>query len=248
MELNWSTFVLEVINFLVLIWILKRFLYQPILNVIAERRRLVEEELAKARTTESEADALRQQYVGRLEAWEAEKGEAKEQLALEIEQERARRLSELAAALEQEKEKARVAEARQQAEKAHVLAQQALEQGAMFSSRLLEQAAGPELEARLLDLLIAGLAELPEEQRRRLSDQWREPSPSAQVCSAYELSADQRERLEAALKKLADVADIRFRRDESLIAGLHIEVGAWVIAANVRDELKGFTELISAQH
>ena len=246
MELNWSTFVLEVINFLVLVWILKRFLYQPILNVIAERRRSVEQELARARTTESEADELRQQYAGRLESWEAEKREAKEQLAREIEEERARKLAELATALEQEKEKARVADQRQQIERERALAQAALRQGAVFSSRLLEHAAGPELERRLLDLLIEGLSDLPEEQRRHLHDQWREPSPVAEVCSAFDLPAEQRERLAGALSELADIADIHYRRDESLIAGLRIQVGAWVLAANVRDELKGFTELTGA--
>ena len=37
MELDWSTFALEIINFLALLWILKRFLYRPILAVVAER-------------------------------------------------------------------------------------------------------------------------------------------------------------------------------------------------------------------
>ena len=38
MELDWTTFILEIINFLVLVWILHRFLYQPVMNVIAQRR------------------------------------------------------------------------------------------------------------------------------------------------------------------------------------------------------------------
>ncbi len=38
MELNWSTLLLEIVNFLVLVWILKRFLYRPVLQVIEERR------------------------------------------------------------------------------------------------------------------------------------------------------------------------------------------------------------------
>jgi len=247
-ELSWSTFVLEVINFLVLIWILKRFLYQPVLNVIAERRRLVDDELAQARTTESEAEALKQQYTGRLDAWESEKRIANERLAQELEQERARKLSELAAALEQEQQKARVAEQRRQAESERVLTQRALQHGAVFSSRLLEQAAGPELERRLAEMVIAGLADLPGERRKRLREQWGETPPAAEVRSAFELPADQREGLKSALRDLADVADVRFDRDESLVAGLHIELGAWVIAANVRDELKGFTELLSESH
>ena len=38
MELNWTTFALEIVNFLALLWILKRFLYRPVLATLAERR------------------------------------------------------------------------------------------------------------------------------------------------------------------------------------------------------------------
>ena len=38
MELDWTTFVLEVINFLVLVWILRRYLYRPVLNTLAARK------------------------------------------------------------------------------------------------------------------------------------------------------------------------------------------------------------------
>jgi F-type H+-transporting ATPase subunit b len=34
-ELNWTTFVLEILNFLVLVWLLKHFFYQPVKGVIA---------------------------------------------------------------------------------------------------------------------------------------------------------------------------------------------------------------------
>ena len=37
MELNWTTFALEAVNFMVLVWILKRFLYKPVLAAIAQR-------------------------------------------------------------------------------------------------------------------------------------------------------------------------------------------------------------------
>ena len=111
MEFTWSTFVLEIINFLVLVWILKRFLYKPVLDVIAARRRSVEQQLAQARATADEATALKEQYTGRLKEIEAERRKAREDLARDIDQERARRLADLAETLEREKEKARVAEA-----------------------------------------------------------------------------------------------------------------------------------------
>lgn len=245
MELNWSTFVLEIINFLVLVWILKRFLYQPVLDVIAARRQSVEEELAQARDKEKEAQALKEQYTGRLEAWETEKRKARDELADEMEKERARRLSEAKSAVERENEKARVAGERRQAEKQRALERQAMQQGATFASRLLEQAAGPELEDRLLSLLVDELQGLSDDQRARLLEQWPAPSQAIDVSSAFDLSDEQRERLTAALGALRDSPNVRFRRDEALIAGLRLEIGAWALTANLRDELRGFMELAS---
>ncbi|MGD2167453.1 MAG: F0F1 ATP synthase subunit delta [Gammaproteobacteria bacterium] len=247
MELNWSTFVLEIINFLVLVWILKRFLYQPVLDVIAARRKSIEEQIAQAHTIEEQAQALKAQYTGRLSEWETERRRAREQLAHEIDQERARRLSGIQSAFEQEREKGRVAEARRQAEQRRALELQALSQGAAFSSRLLAQACGPELEGRLLNLLIDGLRDMTEMQQDRLRSQCADTSQVVDVTSAFTLSAEQRERLIAALREVcAESVPVRFSQDEKLLAGLRIVVGDWVLAANVRDELKGFTELAHA--
>lgn len=243
MELNWSTFVLEIINFVVLVWILKRFLYQPVLDVIAARRKAIEDKLAEAHTIEAEAEALKQQYTGRVSEWETEKRQAREVLMQEIQQERARRLAELQADVDDEKEKARVAEDRRLAERERTLEQQAMRQGAAFSTRLLEQAAGAELEARLVNLLIEDLGALPAEQSDRLREQWAE-CRQIDVASAFALSAEQRERLVSSLHAAGSTsAEVTFRRDPALIAGLHIVVGPWILAANVRDELKGFAEL-----
>lgn len=66
MELNWSTFILEIINFLILIWILKRFFYKPVLEVIARRRAGIEKTLEDAQALHNEAKALQKQYESRL--------------------------------------------------------------------------------------------------------------------------------------------------------------------------------------
>jgi len=246
LELNWSTFVLEMINFLVLVWILKRFLYQPVLDVIAARRKSIEDRLAEAHRIEQEAGQLREQYAGRLSDWETERRQARDELTREIDGERARQQAELRAALEQEREKARVADERRQSGQRRAVEQQALRLGAAFSSRLLEQAAGPELEARLLQMAVDGLQGLPAEQRSRLREQWTDASQPIDVSSAFPLSDAQRDSLTAALLGLAGRSDIRFRQDAGLVAGLRVEIGAWVLAANVRDELQGFTELAGA--
>jgi F0F1-type ATP synthase delta subunit len=39
---------------------------------------------------------------------------------------------------------------------------------------------------------------------------------------------------------------VHFGRDADLLAGLEIEIGAWILAGNVRDELRAFAEFAHA--
>ena len=112
MELNWTTFILELINFVVLIWILNRFLYRPVMNVIAQRKAAIQKTLSEAETTRSDAQALQSQYENRLTEWEQEREKARAQLRDEISAERNRLLDNLRAELDQEREKAAAVEQR----------------------------------------------------------------------------------------------------------------------------------------
>jgi F-type H+-transporting ATPase subunit b len=243
-ELNWSTFILEIINFLVLVWILKHFFYKPVLDVIARRQSGIEKKLANAKALQADAEKLKTQYEGRLADWEQERQQARETLSQEIESERARKLGELQTLLEQEKEKTRVTEARQHADEQHKMEQTALRQGARFATRLLEQASGPETEARLVDMVISGLSQQAPERIEALRKNYGQAPESVTIRSAFSLGEEQRQRLEQTLTSaIGKTIPLHFEQDSALLAGLHITIGAWVLAANLRDELKGFMEL-----
>lgn len=247
MELNWSTVVLEILNFLILVWILKRFLYQPVLDVVARRRAGIEKTLADAESRQAEALSLQEQYEGRLAEWERERQQARAALAQELDAERARKLADLQTNLEQEREKLRVAEDRRQADALHELEETALRHASRFTTQLLQQAAGPELEARLVDLAIAGLTALPAERVAGLRNSYGKPPEAIVVASAFPLAEEQRHRLGQALTGIAD-AEIaqHFEQDSTLLAGVRISIGAWVLGINLQDELKGFLELAHA--
>ena len=84
MTLSWPTFILEIVNFLVLVWILKRFLYRPILQAIEERKARIEKNLAAAKARQMEAEALEQQFQKRLADWENEKQKLRAEVTEEI--------------------------------------------------------------------------------------------------------------------------------------------------------------------
>lgn len=247
MELSWSTFLLEVINFLVLIWILKHFLYKPVLAIIAKRQEGIDKTLEDAQTLRGEAEQLQQQYEARLDHWDRERQQAREALKSELSAERTRRMDELQATLETEREKHRVAEQRRIADTQRRMEETAMTHGARFAGRVLEQAASPELEARLVEMAVAELTQLSHEQLAALHAHNGADGTRIKVLSAYPLSDQQRRQLQHALDNNGWQANLTFAEDPSLLAGLHITMGAWVLAANLRDELRGFSELASRE-
>lgn len=244
LELNWSTFFLEIVNFLVLVWLLKRFFYRPLLQAIARRRAGIDQTLKDAETVHDEAEALQRQYQERLAVWERERQAALDDLAKEIEEERARRLTALRATLEQEREKASVLAKRQTEIERQRSEELALEQGAEFAARLLAQAASPELESRLIDLLIGELARAPRERFRPLLSAAGKPPEGVVVTSAFPMPESARNKLQAALASaLGSDVSLTYEQDSGLCAGLRINIGSWVLGANLQDELKAFAEV-----
>jgi len=243
-ELSWSTFVLEIINFLILVWILKRFLYRPVLAVIARRQEAIKKSVADAEMLQQEAGKMQQQYENRLSDWDKERQQARESLNRELDAERTRQLDELHAVLQKEREKAEVSEARRKGVEARKMQQTALDLAARFASRLLETASGPDIEKRLVELLVNELSALPDERLAALQISYGQTADNIVVSSAYPLEDEQRQRLEQALGKVIKPASsIEYKQNPALLAGVEITIGAWVLAANIRDELKGFTEL-----
>jgi len=243
-ELSWSTFVLEIVNFLVLVWILKRFLYKPVLDVIARRRAGIEKTLADASAMQDEAHALQQRYEGRLATWEGERRQAREELDQELQRERARALSALREDLDKERTRQQVADRRRATDFRHQAEQAALSQGAAFAARLLGLAATKDLERRLVDLTVDALAELPANQMGQLTGGAGGGTDRIRVASAFGLPDEQQERLRKALSHaLLQGVPVEFDQDPSLRAGVRITIGASVLGLNLTDELEGFARM-----
>lgn len=243
MDLSLSTFALEIINFLVLVWILKRFLYKPVLNIIDQRRSNIENQIAEARNLQQESEQLKTEYENRLDDWEQERQQFRDKLMQELDADRSRQMEKLHTTLAAEREKAEVAESHRREEAIRETELHALQQGASFTTRLLKQTASPELEANLLTLFVDELTSLSDDQLIPLRSQWGKPPETIQVASAWPLTTAQQKQLENVLRDVTGLSvPVSYEQQPELLAGLCITIGNWIVGINLRDELKGFTE------
>ena len=146
--------------------------------------------------------------------------------------------------LEQERQKAKVTLTRQQQEFQQQAEKQALQNGARFAGILLKQSASPELEAQLFAMLLDNLKTLPEACTLCLQMLGTKKSVPIKITSAYPLTDELRQQLEQKLGSLiSSPVAFQYYQDASLIAGVRIDIGAWVLHANLKHELTGFAEI-----
>jgi F-type H+-transporting ATPase subunit b len=148
--INWGLLIAQLVNVILLVWLLSRFLYRPILNMLNERTQRIQDSLR-------DAEQVKQQLANAKRDYDAEIAKARQEAAgvLAQAQERARvQEAEIIAQARQEAERLR-AEAREQAlqERDQLLREvkgQVADLVTLTASRVL----GAELQARGHDRLI----------------------------------------------------------------------------------------------
>ena len=245
MQFDWTTFVLELLNFLVLLWLLKRFFYKPVLAVLDARRQGMRDQALRAEATQKEAEALKTQYEDRLHSWQQEQAQSRQTLEQELAQEHLRRLEALKKTLADEgaKEEAR-AKARTAQHEARLVRQAS---GAAYAAAaaMLKRLAGPELTARIVGAVIEDLSALPEQQRAALHEAAGAlgSGPGAEICAAHPLDEATLQSLLHALGAAAgQTVHGRVMVKPELIAGVRIAFGERLLQANLAEELAFFRE------
>ena len=62
MQIDWFTLVAQIVNFLILIWLLKKFLFRPVQNVMKKRENEITSRLEEARNRLNEAEKKVEEY------------------------------------------------------------------------------------------------------------------------------------------------------------------------------------------
>src|SRR5271170_7078449 len=73
MLIDWFTVGAQALNFLILVWLLKRFLYKPVLDAIDAREKRIQLELGAAAAKQTEAHAERDEFKSRNETFDEQR-------------------------------------------------------------------------------------------------------------------------------------------------------------------------------
>lgn len=234
----------QLINFALLIWLLRRFLYNPVLNIIEQREKAIQARFDQVEALQAEA---REQIAAYSEK-QAELEGRRDEYLREARAEADRTRKELLAAAAAESQAARERFAAQLAEEQRalerVIQERLVKEAIGLSERVLRQIAGRSVQDGLIDLFER---EFLREQRTR--DESPLPlQPPLTVRLSFEPDEAQRERLQAALlaalpaENDAGEFPIDFVYDESLILGIEVEAAGTIVSWSARDYMTSLQE------
>jgi F-type H+-transporting ATPase subunit b len=263
--IDWFTVIAQIINFLILVWLLKRVLYQPILNALDARERRIAAALADADARKSEAEDERRAFQQKNDELDQQRAELLRQALDEARGERERLVSTAhqdALELRAKQEKALKLEYHNLDQ---AIARQTSAEVFAIARKVLADMANIPLEAQMMEAFIKRLRELSGEEKAQLVLAVREPVlkspaiaanetlvPGVVVRSMFELSSAQQNMIKAALGDILDKevslgvqgVQIRFATRPDLISGVELIMNGYKLAWNVADYLASLEKAV----
>lgn len=237
MTVDWLTVGAQVLNFLVLVYLLKRFLYGPVVRAMARRDEAIAERLRDAEQQRADAEAEAQRHRQAREAVEAERErllirvrEEADDLARTLEKELRREIDEL-------RERWRAELERDQTAFLRDVRRHVVEQFETLARKALADLASTDLESQMARVLMERLGDLDDERRAALARAGASGAP-LRVRSAFELPAAVKRNVTSALRDaLAMEVEVTYELADDVVCGVEIRAGgeslAWSLESYV---------------
>jgi F-type H+-transporting ATPase subunit b len=238
MLIDWFTVIAQVINFLILVWLLKRFLYRPILNAIDARERQIATKLADAEAKKTEAQKEQNEFLQKNEEFDKQSSARMSQVLDEAKAERQRLLD--TARLESDDLRAKLQQAlrTEQQNLKETLTRRAREEVFAIARKALTDLAGTTLEERMTDIFLRRLRELNDTQMAGLKSAFNATTGPLLVRTAFKLPSEQCAAIEAAIKQtLGKDKNVQFDTVPDLVSGIEMSANGQKIAWSIAEYL-----------
>lgn len=244
MLIDWFTVIAQIVNFLILVWLLKRFLYRPILDAIDAREKHIAAALADAGAKRLEAQKERDAFQHKSEAFDRQRAALLSQVTEEAKSERVRLLD--AARQESDALRAKQQEAlRSELQSLNdTLASHTREEVFAIARKVLTDLAGTTLEERMTEVFLRRWHELSDANRGGSKSVFAASSGPLLVRTAFTLSFAQRAAIETAINATLDGATkVQFDTAPDLVSGIEVSMNGKKVGWSVSDYLTSLGKL-----
>ena len=243
MIIDWFTVGAQTLNFLVLMWLMKRFLYKPILHAIEEREKRIATELANADMKKAEAQKERNEFQQKNEEFDRQRAALLNKATAEVKAERQRLLDEARDAAEALRAKRQEMLRNEGHNLRQAISRRTQQEVFAIARKALTDLATTSLEERLAGAFTRRLRELDSQVKQNLAKALKTGSGPAFVRSAQALPAEQRAAIQNALNETFSAEiPVLFETAPDLICGIELTTNGQKVAWSIADYLSSLEE------
>jgi F-type H+-transporting ATPase subunit b len=245
MLIDWFTVGAQALNFIILVWLLKRFLYKPILNAVDAREKRIAAELADADTKKAEAQKERDEFRHKNEEFDQNRAALLSKATDEAKAERQRLLDDArkaADALSAKRQETLRSDAHNLSQAIRRRTQQEV---FAIARKALTDLATTSLEERMGEVFTRRLRTMDGKAKESLAEALKTTSEPALMRSAFDLPAEQRTAIQKALNETfsAEVR-VRFETAPDMVSGIELTTNGQKVAWSIADYLSSLEKCV----
>lgn len=273
MLIDWFTVGAQALNFLVLVWLMKRFLYQPVLKAIDAREQHIAQTLATATEQQASAQQEREAFQQRNADFDQQRASQLAKVQADMAAERSHLLADTRQAAEALRTQQHRALASELQHLHQHIAQRTQQEAFALANQTLSELADTTLQAQMVAVFARRLTELDEPARQALTQALGHaanpttsatalataPATTVQVRSAFALTPAEQDHIRAALGQALDPAlgggsggaatagaTLVFSTAPEVMGGLELTTNGWKLAWHLADHVAALRQRVQA--
>ncbi len=247
MLIDWFTAVAQIANFLILVWLMKRYLYRPILNAIDAREKRIADQLKDAETRKTEAVKARDDFKQKNQAFDASRDKMMKSAQESADAERQKLLGE--ARKDSDVLRAKL-DASLQDERATLnskVVARIQEEVFAIARKALVNLANTDIESQMVMTLINRIGTLGQHEKDELASTMQTGAVPVLVRSAFALQAAQQEAIRQAMGTSFHVEGaLKFEVSPNLVCGIELGMNGRKLAWSVDDYLSSLASRMNS--
>jgi F-type H+-transporting ATPase subunit b len=246
MKISWFTVIAQVVNFLILVWLMKRYLYKPVLNAIDEREKKITAQLADAATQKTEAAKLQDEFKQKNEQFAQQRKAMMDKAAADAGDARNKLMEAVRSDGDALRAKQEKSFQDMQEGLGREIAQKTKQEVFAISRKTLTDLASASLEAESANLFIRRLNELKDEEKKALAAALKPGADPAVVQSAFDLPPEEQTNIENAVKAVTGPeTKFQFKTNPELISGIELSANGFKLVWSIAGYLDALEKNIS---
>lgn len=243
MHIDWFVFLAQIFNFLLLMYLLKRFLFGRIIKAMDDREAKIAARFAEADELKAKASEEVELYEKRNLALREKQEQMLNEVTIAADAKRKELMEKVRDDVGQMKTRWQDMLIREQEAFFCDLRQRAAKQLYATARKALSDLADAELEDRIIDEFIRRVEDLDEEKSIQLRKAISGGGNRVTIQSAFDIPAPRRMQVEEALKKqISNGFSVRYLQEPDIVSGVEMRVNGHKIAWSLNEYLETLVE------